>query len=101
MPALFAATLPLVRQGAGALVDDSFTRCFKSQKRTPWNWNVYLAPAWAFGLVIRYAVLFPLRAFALALGFGVTLAAMPIVKLAGLCCNVKRAELACVAALWQ
>jgi len=40
--ALFHASLPLIRQGANAFVDDSFTRCFKEQKRVPWNWNVYL-----------------------------------------------------------
>jgi hypothetical protein len=42
-------------------MQDSFTRCFKSNSPEPWNWNVYLFPLWCFGVVIRYGILFPLR----------------------------------------
>ena len=42
-------------------IQDSFTRCFKSNPPEPWNWNVYLFPLWCFGVVIRYFVLFPAR----------------------------------------
>lgn len=42
-------------------MQDSFTRCFKSNSPEPWNWNIYLFPLWCFGVVIRYGILFPLR----------------------------------------
>ncbi|GKV23903.1 hypothetical protein SLEP1_g33580 [Rubroshorea leprosula] len=56
-------------EAAGAIVDDSFTRCFKSNPPEPWNWNVYLFPLWCCGVVIRYFILFPVRlAFFLSRG---------------------------------
>ncbi|CAN8229310.1 unnamed protein product [Cochlearia groenlandica] len=56
-------------EAAGAIVDDSFTRCFKSNPPEPWNWNVYLFPLWCCGVVVRYCVLFPLRVLTLAFGW--------------------------------
>ena len=50
-----------VQDAAAAIVDDSFLRCFQSQSSDPWNWNIYLAPLWLIGLVVRYLILFPLR----------------------------------------
>ena len=52
---------PLVQDAAAAIVDDSFLRCFQSQSSDPWNWNIYLAPLWAVGVVVRHLILFPLR----------------------------------------
>ncbi|KAH0860175.1 hypothetical protein HID58_088436 [Brassica napus] len=52
---------PTLTEAAGAIVDDSFTRCFKSNPPEPWNWNIYLFPLWCFGVVVRYCILFPLR----------------------------------------
>ncbi|RVX12070.1 Glycerol-3-phosphate acyltransferase 9 [Vitis vinifera] len=52
---------PTLTEAAGAIVDDSFTRCFKSNPPEPWNWNVYLFPLWCLGVVIRYGILFPTR----------------------------------------
>lgn len=43
------------------LVVDEFSRCFVSQNDRPWNWNFYLAPMWVAGIVIRYAILLPIR----------------------------------------
>ncbi|KAM0846091.1 hypothetical protein ACQ4PT_055902 [Festuca glaucescens] len=60
---------PVLSQAAGAIVDDSFTRCFKSNSPEPWNWNIYLFPLWCLGVVIRYGLLFPLRALTLLLGW--------------------------------
>ncbi|KAF5758835.1 putative glycerol-3-phosphate 1-O-acyltransferase [Helianthus annuus] len=40
-------------------MQDSFTRCFKSNPPEPWNWNVYLFPLWCLGVVVRYGILFP------------------------------------------
>ncbi|KAJ7978691.1 glycerol-3-phosphate acyltransferase 3-like [Quillaja saponaria] len=56
---------PTLSEAAGAIVDDSFTRCFKSNPPEPWNWNVYLFPLWCFGVVVRYLILFPIRALVL------------------------------------
>jgi glycerol-3-phosphate O-acyltransferase 3/4 len=46
---------------AAAVVDDTFTKCFKSNAPDPWNWNAYLMPLWACGCVVRYGILFPVR----------------------------------------
>ncbi|KAG6482107.1 hypothetical protein ZIOFF_058736 [Zingiber officinale] len=50
---------PTLTEAAGAIVDDSFTRCFKSNSPEPWNWNIYLFPLWCLGVVVRYGILFP------------------------------------------
>ncbi|KAF3782670.1 Glycerol-3-phosphate acyltransferase 3 [Nymphaea thermarum] len=42
---------PALSEAAGAIVDDSFTRCFKSNPPEPWNWNVYLFPLWCLGVM--------------------------------------------------
>lgn len=52
---------PVLTDGAAAVVDDSFLRCFQSQGPDPWNWNVYLFPMWCIGVLVRYCILFPLR----------------------------------------
>jgi len=51
----------LLNEGATAIVDDSFTKCFKSTPSDPWNWNVYLFPMWCVGCLVRHLLLFPLR----------------------------------------
>jgi hypothetical protein len=80
-PPFFEHTLPLVRQGFTAIVDDSFTRCFKSKKVVRWNWNCYLLPAYCIGVVVRYCILFPLRLLCLMLGFLLVAILFPCVKL--------------------
>nr|WDA53441.1 glycerol-3-phosphate acyltransferase 9 [Erycina pusilla] len=66
---------PTLTEAAGAIIDDSFTRCFKSNSEEPWNWNIYLFPLWCLGVVIRYGFLFPLRVAILAVGWIVFFAA--------------------------
>uniref|UniRef100_A0A7N0VB07 Phospholipid/glycerol acyltransferase domain-containing protein n=1 Tax=Kalanchoe fedtschenkoi TaxID=63787 RepID=A0A7N0VB07_KALFE len=66
---------PSLTEAAGAIVDDSFTRCFKSNPPEPWNWNVYLFPLWCCGVVFRYLVLFPGRVLVLVVGWIVFLSA--------------------------
>ena len=95
-PPFFEHTLPLVRQGFTAIVDDSFTRCFKSKKVVRWNWNCYLFPAYCIGVVVRYCVLFPLRLLCLMLGFAVVALLFPCVKLLSNFMDTKTWELACV-----
>lgn len=34
-------------------MDDSFWRCFEHNHPEPMNWNWYLAPMWAIGVLIR------------------------------------------------
>lgn len=58
---LICFTLWLFYQLCFTHMQDSFTRCFKSNSPEPWNWNIYLFPLWCFGVVIRYGILFPLR----------------------------------------
>eukprot|EP00850_Spirogloea_muscicola_P015377 SM000117S25497 [mRNA] locus=s117:148653:152355:- [translate_table: standard] len=60
---------PVLNEAASAIVDDSFTRCFKSNAPEPWNWNLYLFPLWCMGVVVRYCILFPLRLLLLLLGW--------------------------------
>lgn len=60
---------PALNEAASAIVDDSFTRCFKSNPPEPWNWNIYLFPLWCFGLLFRYLILFPIRVVLLAAGW--------------------------------
>ncbi|KAI4367345.1 hypothetical protein MLD38_023093 [Melastoma candidum] len=52
---------PTLSEAAGAIVDDSFTRCFKSNPPEKWNWNIYLFPLWCCGVLVRYLILFPAR----------------------------------------
>lgn len=63
-----ALAATLLKQGISNMVDDSFNRCFEETFPDPWNWNVYLYPAWLLGVVVRYLVLFPARLLALLLG---------------------------------
>ncbi|MCO5586241.1 hypothetical protein L7F22_040180 [Adiantum nelumboides] len=65
---------PFLNEAASAIVDDSFTRCFKSNPPEPWNWNLYLLPLWCLGVLVRYLVLFPIRVILLAAGWIVFLA---------------------------
>ena len=95
-PPFFEHTLPLVRQGFTAIVDDSFTRCFKSKKVVRWNWNCYLFPAYCIGVVVRYCVLFPVRLLCLLLGFLLVAILFPCVKLLSNFRDTKAWELACV-----
>lgn len=47
----------VVTDAGSAMVDDSFLKCFTSMPPDPWNWNIYLMPAWLLGLVFRWALL--------------------------------------------
>jgi hypothetical protein len=97
LPPFFDFTLPLIRQASVAMVDDSFTRCFKSKKVVKWNWNCYLWPTWALGVVVRYCILFPIRLTTLLLGFVlVMLLMMPAIKLLGLFMDTQKMEILCV-----
>jgi len=92
-PPFFDLTLPLVHQGFTAVVDDSFTRCFKTKKVVRWNWNCYLGPCYYVGVIVRYGILFPLRLFCLLLGFVVVCLLFPIVKCFSPCLNTKNWEI--------
>lgn len=53
--------VPLVREAAEVVVEDHFTRCFVSHDDSAWNWNFYLFPVWALGILVRYFFLLPIR----------------------------------------
>jgi glycerol-3-phosphate O-acyltransferase 3/4 len=36
----------VLTDAASAMVDDSFSKCFRSASPDPWNWNFYLFPLW-------------------------------------------------------
>ncbi len=36
----------VLTDAAEAMVDDSFSKCFKSMPADPWNWNFYLFTMW-------------------------------------------------------
>ncbi len=93
MPTLFDVALPIIQEGYTNIVDDSFTRCFKSQKQVHWNWNAYLLPTWLFGILFRYLILLPLRIFCLLLGLIVTGITFPIVKGLSVFFNTQSLEL--------
>ncbi|CAG9466666.1 unnamed protein product [Pedinophyceae sp. YPF-701] len=61
LPELVLDASGLLADGADALIDDSFWRCFEHNHADSWNWNVYLFPLWCCGVILRYFVLFPLR----------------------------------------
>lgn len=44
----------VVTDGAAAMVEDSFNKCFISAKPDPWNWNFYLWFCWGLGVLIRW-----------------------------------------------
>jgi len=93
-PPFFEHTLPLVRQGFTSIVDDSFTRCFKSKKVVRWNWNCYLYPMYLFGVLVRYCLLFPLRLLCLFTGALIVAILFPCVKVLSNFRNTKAWELA-------
>ena len=66
---LIKVVSPLLNDAAGAIVEDTFWRCFQLSRPQPWNWNWYLFPLWCVGVVIRYCILFPIRLCLLLLGF--------------------------------
>jgi len=62
------AILKPLRNGADAIVDDSFWRCFEDREDIAWNWNFYLFPTWCIGVLVRYLILFPIRIMFLIVG---------------------------------
>jgi len=58
----------VLTDGAAAMVDDSFMRCFTVRSSEAWNFNFYLLPIWCFGVLFRYLVLFPLRLLTAVVG---------------------------------
>src|SRR3989338_641025 len=60
--------IPFCTEASEVLVQDSFTKCFTNRRNVPWNWNLYLFPAWVLGVVFRYLILFPLRLLGLIFG---------------------------------
>jgi glycerol-3-phosphate O-acyltransferase 3/4 len=66
---VFGRSADVFMEGVDSIVDDNFWKCFEPNKPVPWNWNLYLGPLWAMGVVIRYLILFPIRVILLFLGW--------------------------------
>jgi len=66
---VFTSCIKLYGEGMNSIMDDNFWRCFESKKPKAWNWNIYLWPVWAAGVVFRYFVLFPIRLVVFLLGW--------------------------------
>uniref|UniRef100_A0A7N0U5M4 Phospholipid/glycerol acyltransferase domain-containing protein n=1 Tax=Kalanchoe fedtschenkoi TaxID=63787 RepID=A0A7N0U5M4_KALFE len=60
---------PVLAEAAGAIVDDSVTRCFESNPPRSWRQNPYLFPLWFCGVIVRYFILFPFRVALLTVGW--------------------------------
>jgi glycerol-3-phosphate O-acyltransferase 3/4 len=58
-----------LEEGVSAIVDDSFTKCFKKTRTESWNFNIYLFPLWFLGVLARYLLIFPIRLCWLAVTF--------------------------------
>ncbi|KAG2502083.1 hypothetical protein HYH03_000575 [Edaphochlamys debaryana] len=72
----------VLTDGVSAMVDDSFNKCFTSTRPEPWNWNIYLWPIWVVGVILRYLVLFPIRALMILLGFNSLMGCFLLLELA-------------------
>ena len=70
----------LLNDAAGAIVDDSFSRCFANRPNHPWNWNIYLFPLWLIGTALRLLLLLPLRALMLTAGILTFSLAFPLCR---------------------
>lgn len=73
-----SAIIPFVKEAVQTLVQDDFSKCFLSTKPDPWNWNLYLYPLWAFGVLFRYIILLPIRMLILIGGLIISIAAFAV-----------------------
>ena len=72
--------LPFVSHAVSTVIQDDFSRCFQSAHSPPWNWNFYLWPLWAMGVLTRYFFLFPLRCLCLLIGALIWLFNLALIK---------------------
>jgi len=72
--------LPFVSHAVHTVIQDDFSRCFQSAHSPPWNWNFYLWPLWAMGVLTRYFFLFPLRCLCLLIGTVIWLLNLALIK---------------------
>lgn len=61
--------LSYISEGMELIVQDDFSKCFRENPAEPWNWNAYLFPLWCIGVIVRYAILLPIRFISLLAGF--------------------------------
>lgn len=66
-----ADLLPFIKDGVEHIADDGFTKCFQKNEAEPWNWNVYLYPAWLVGAFVRWCILLPIRMTSLVIVSGI------------------------------
>jgi len=66
----FSDVLSYLGGGVNVVYQDDFSRCFRKEIPSPWNFNWYLMLAWILGCAFRYLILFPLRLIICVLGTG-------------------------------
>ena len=88
-----ADAVPFFREAAEAMVSDNFNRCFSVSQEPAWNWNFYLAPIWLLGVVIRYALLLPLRVTFILVSSFIFIVVCEVVHLLPLSKSAKAASL--------
>ena len=72
--------LPFISHAVNTVIQDDFSRCFQSAHTRSWNWNFYLWPLWAMGVIVRYCILFPLRTLCLITGALIWLFNLALIK---------------------
>lgn len=53
--------IPFMVEAFEVIEKDDISECFLSEPNCSWNWSPYLFVFWAFGVCIRFLVLFPIR----------------------------------------
>ncbi|TNJ29209.1 Lysophosphatidic acid acyltransferase/Glycerol-3-phosphate 1-O-acyltransferase [Giardia muris] len=71
----------IVTNGVQAIAQDTFWECFETPYQRPWNWSFSLWVMWAIGCVIRYGILFPIRAVTFILMIVLSIALIMITSL--------------------
>jgi len=72
--------LPFLMEPIDIIREDEFSRCFLSRSYKPWNWTIYMFPAWLAGVFVRYFILFPARLFSLLLASALTVVSILVLK---------------------
>eukprot|EP01155_Anaeramoeba_flamelloides_P050136 Anaeramoba_flamelloidesc41869_g1_i1.p1 GENE.c41869_g1_i1~~c41869_g1_i1.p1 ORF type:complete len:485 (-),score=83.49 c41869_g1_i1:14-1444(-) len=64
----FFEAISFVKRGMQKIVADDFTAAFQEKKPKAWNFEWYLFVTWVLGVILRYAILLPIRILIFASG---------------------------------
>jgi glycerol-3-phosphate O-acyltransferase 3/4 len=91
----FLDVTPFCRDAMAAIVQDTFTQCFASQKPTPWDFSFYLAPISYASWIVRHLVIFPIRLVIIMVGLWL----FAVMIAYAYCCSKERAQKVKLAAI--